>query len=448
MTSSPLLTVNADSDQDPDLVAIRSLFSGSKPLPETEAMWSRGSPLNRLIAPMTLRSFLAQKLNRDFCHFRGGSRRRLDEYFGIDELRRLITCRAIPLSSLRLVDRNRRSIEPGTMASGAVGSAEPALLMRHLFRDRGSLAVNSLDLFHPEVNRLASEFRDWTGQDVGINSYFTPGGSQTLNWHWDTHDVFVLQVEGEKRWHLHEPCFPLPLAQGHPRAWPQFNEKASKQVAKTVLKKGDVLYIPRGMPHFAQSLAGSDSLHLTVGLYPVTWYDLIETMLERALLICQQDIRFREPVHVNRKPGGEIEWGSRDDRRLNKLYTTLFKHLAGLSAAETYLDRRIRGDSPSIQMLDAMWGSLSGKAAKGTETVYRLNPIRYSIRKHPELFELRVSDKKIYLPIAQFPIFDLIRKKKWVSASELAEKFFRKADVSALIRVLAENCLISVATAK
>ena len=43
------------------------------------------------------------------------------------------------------------------------------------------------------------------------NSYYTPRRSQGFAVHHDTHDVFVLQVAGEKHWRVYDPLLELPL---------------------------------------------------------------------------------------------------------------------------------------------------------------------------------------------------------------------------------------------
>ena len=49
--------------------------------------------------------------------------------------------------------------------------------------------------------QLAAEL----GHPVQANAYVTPPQSQGFDDHYDVHDVFVLQVEGEKRWRIHAP---------------------------------------------------------------------------------------------------------------------------------------------------------------------------------------------------------------------------------------------------
>ena len=44
-----------------------------------------------------------------------------------------------------------------------------------------------------------------------INAYITPPENQGFAAHYDTHDVFVLQVAGSKRWTIHAPVLEHPL---------------------------------------------------------------------------------------------------------------------------------------------------------------------------------------------------------------------------------------------
>nr|MBA3748370.1 cupin [Solirubrobacterales bacterium] len=49
------------------------------------------------------------------------------------------------------------------------------------------------------------------GCPVQANAYCTPASAQGFAVHHDTHDVFVLQVSGRKRWRIYEPVHELPL---------------------------------------------------------------------------------------------------------------------------------------------------------------------------------------------------------------------------------------------
>jgi hypothetical protein len=49
-------------------------------------------------------------------------------------------------------------------------------------------------------------------QGVQANAYLTPKNCQGFAAHYDTHDVFVLQIAGSKRWRIYRPVIELPLA--------------------------------------------------------------------------------------------------------------------------------------------------------------------------------------------------------------------------------------------
>ena len=120
------------------------------------------------------------------------------------------------------------------------------------------------------------------GFPVQANAYATPGTARGFSVHHDTHDVFVLQVSGSKRWRIYPPVLELPL--GHQR----WSGEAGEPVEELTLRAGDTLYLPRGWPHEAVALQ-DDSLHLTIGLHPPRRLDALRAALDE----CGDDVEFR-----------------------------------------------------------------------------------------------------------------------------------------------------------
>jgi hypothetical protein len=120
---------------------------------------------------------------------------------------------------------------------------------------------------------------------VQANAYYTPRGSQGLAVHHDTHDVFVLQVSGEKRWLVYDPVWELPLK--HQRYTKSMGE-VGEPVLDLTLRAGDTLYLPRGWMHEALT-SDHDSLHLTIGVNVYTWVDAVRAALEE----CEREPAFR-----------------------------------------------------------------------------------------------------------------------------------------------------------
>jgi hypothetical protein len=152
-----------------------------------------------------------------------------------------------------------------------------------LYADGATLVLQGLHRIWPPLVDFARELGGQLGQPLQVNAYLTPAASQGFATHYDTHDVFVLQVAGRKRWRVHEPVLPDPLERqpwgGHADEVTAVADGAP--ALDEVLQPGDALYLPRGWLH---SAAAQDeaSLHLTVGVKALTRYALVEALLELA----------------------------------------------------------------------------------------------------------------------------------------------------------------------
>ena len=137
------------------------------------------------------------------------------------------------------------------------------------------------------------------GEPVQANAYFTPRSAQGLAVHHDMHDVFVLQVSGEKHWRVYEPVVELPLkGQTYSRA--EHGEPGAP-VEDGVLEAGDTMYLPRGWLHDALT-ADSESLHLTIGMKVYTWLDAVTAALDE----CRGEVGFRRSVPADGEIHGDL----------------------------------------------------------------------------------------------------------------------------------------------
>jgi hypothetical protein len=169
---------------------------------------------------------------------------------------------------LRPCDARVRVIRDGEQAWKAdLRDPQIAALLRDALTRGETLGIERLDLFWPPVVELCGALAAELGCPVHANAYLTPGGAAGLAPHFDTHDVFVLQLEGEKDWSLGQ------------LEWSQPTERVTDGSVSELrahtelrLRRGDVLYVPRGMVHRARS-AATHSLHVTLGCIPYTLGD-------------------------------------------------------------------------------------------------------------------------------------------------------------------------------
>ena len=68
-----------------------------------------------------------------------------------------------------------------------------------------TLVINRLEKFWPPCTALAKQMEDAVQIFTSLNMYFTPPGSRGFDPHFDYEDVFIVQVQGIKRWRVWEP---------------------------------------------------------------------------------------------------------------------------------------------------------------------------------------------------------------------------------------------------
>ena len=74
------------------------------------------------------------------------------------------------------------------------------------FADGSTIVLQALHHTWPPLARFCRALEAELGSGAQANSYYTPRRSQGFAVHHDTHDVFVLQVAGEKHWRVYEPA--------------------------------------------------------------------------------------------------------------------------------------------------------------------------------------------------------------------------------------------------
>ncbi|WP_422748689.1 cupin domain-containing protein [Micromonospora sp. WMMD1219] len=159
-----------------------------------------------------------------------------------------------------------------------------------LYADGATLVLQGLHRTWPALVDFARDLGTALAQPLQVNAYLTPAGSQGFATHYDTHDVFVLQVDGRKHWRIHPPVLADPLER---QPWGGRADEVSatadgRPELDVVLEPGDALYLPRGWLHSAQAQESS-SLHLTVGIRALTRYAVVEELLALAA----EDARLR-----------------------------------------------------------------------------------------------------------------------------------------------------------
>ena len=220
-----------------------------------------------------------------------------------DAVDELVSERGLRTPFLRVAKNGNTLPDQSFTAPGGVGAAiadqvSDDKLVR-LFADGATLVLQGLHRVWPPIIALCQQLASELGHPVQANAYVTPPQNQGFSDHYDVHDVFVLQIAGEKRWQVRAPVLDSPL-----RDQPWTDRRRAVQQRATepplieaVLRPGDCLYLPRGYLHAAVALGGV-STHLTIGVHSWSRYALAEQLLTQALRTVAADPAIRHSLQL------------------------------------------------------------------------------------------------------------------------------------------------------
>jgi len=168
---------------------------------------------------------------------------------------------------------------PSSSFAHASGRINPLEVSKR-FDEGATVIFTQLHRRVPTLARLCGALGAVLGSRIQTNIYLTPPDAQGFKPHWDTHDVFVLQVSGRKQWSIYDTKISLPLKGQKFKADRDDPGRVSEEFE---LGPGSVVYLPRGLMHSARS-TDEASLHITLGITAFTWADFfVESVAAAAL---------------------------------------------------------------------------------------------------------------------------------------------------------------------
>lgn len=272
------------------------------------------------------------------------------------------------------------------------GSIDRGAVLHHYQRG-ATLILPQMHLSHGPLADFCRALETVFSTRVQTNIYLTPANNQGFSTHYDDHDVFVMQVSGEKRWRLYERPVDNPYRGEKFRA---AEHKPGHPKDEFVLRAGDCVYIPRGLMHDAESHGDEPSLHITVGLLGQRWADLmLEALSEMAL---------RHPAFRRLLPPGYThpDYDSAAAEQQFRELADLFREQADFREPfELMREKFLRGRRPNLG------GSLlasSTTAQKIAAGAYTLRPHFQGLLRHDDTRVVLVSaGGDIHFPAAALP---------------------------------------------
>ncbi|GAA5026141.1 hypothetical protein GCM10023258_19650 [Terrabacter aeriphilus] len=226
------------------------------------------------------------------------------DLFGEAQVDELVSRRGLRAPFLRVAKNGRTLGDREFTQGGGVGASVTDQVsddkLLRLFADGATIVLQGLHRTWGPLVDFTQQLAEELGHPVQANAYVTPSQSTGFSDHYDVHDVFVLQMAGEKRWRLRPPVHPAPL-----RDEPWTDHRAAVEAAGSrepelefTLRPGDVLYLPRGWVHSATALGGV-STHLTLGVHVWTRRHVADELVSIALAELSRDEQLRSSLAVS-----------------------------------------------------------------------------------------------------------------------------------------------------
>ena len=194
-----------------------------------------------------------------------------------------LACEEMALSRIIVHDRGT---DGWTVRSGPFAEEEFPGMPEHDW----TLLVQDVDKWDADVRGVLDRFDflpRWRIDDVMV-SFAATGGS--VGAHVDQYDVFLLQAQGHRHWHIDARSNP-PLA---------FRDDVELKLLREfdathdwILEPGDMLYLPPGVPH--HGIALDPCLTFSIGMRAPSSAELIGDYLDHLTSDADETLRYRDP---------------------------------------------------------------------------------------------------------------------------------------------------------
>lgn len=385
---------------------------------------------SKIIAPLSIEEFFERYHEKDMLHIKRNDESYYNNILTSKEISNYLDRQDIFYPSVRIV-KNGKEIPSAeyTMKQVAIGHHKKDGVVNtgkafSLFNNGSTLVIQAGQRYFDNLSKCCLALSQKFNSPVQANLYITPDRSVGFNPHWDTHDVFVLQISGTKTWKLY----------GFEKELPTKSQKFvsagySKEPLQTLqLLPGDFLYVPRGYVHDAMADDGI-SAHITIGVLSYTWARLFNEVFPQL-----EEIKdFREAVPF---------WRGDLTEMIRQKLELLKETLAELDFEQGIKRLNANYDRMQPQPVNSYFQSLLDLKKLSENTMLSVNEgVVLKSTENEESINLHLLGKKISMPQNFKPVVDFILDRKKFSVAELPVNGNGDAKAGVLNKLIREGVL-------
>jgi len=370
----------------------------------SNAPW-RDDPLGYMIGADAAKTFFDDTYEKKAIVIRHKGADRFASLLSIARIDELVSGNDFPGESVDMarsdppVSRDQFIFPSGLADKGAISD---------LYRHGATLILPQLHQFDATLKDFTRSVETILSCHVQTNIYLTPPNSQGFRTHYDDHDVFVLQIAGEKTWRLYDTPIDTPY---RGEGFESGVHEIGDPVEEFVLKAGEAAYVPRGLLHDASTAGDTDSLHITVGLIVKTWADLI--------LEAVSEVALREPGFRNSLPPGFARPDfdrTESAAQFRKLIDAISREADLDGAYDLFIDNYIRSRMPDTS------GTITGRGIPDDKTAkFRLRrAIPWRFAGDEESAVVITAGGELTFPVAAEPALNALLDGGTISRADLS----------------------------
>ncbi|MEB3182727.1 MAG: cupin domain-containing protein [Nostocaceae cyanobacterium] len=267
--------------------------------------------LAEILSPYSVEEFLENNWQSKGIYISSAGERKFNPLFSWDKLTYLLNFHEFKYPELRLA-----------LDEKVLDESANSNIMKWM-QDGATIIINGVHKRVPEIAKFAAEVRKDIGYGVQVNAYCSWPGRQGFSSHYDTHEVFILQIDGRKKWYVFPDTFKYPLQE---QKSSDFTTPEGEPYLSCTLEAGDVLYIPRGHWHYAIA-CDRPSLHLTLGVHCKTGIDFLEWVVNQL----KQQEEWRKSIPLRSDKGAANGY-------INGLVQNLNQYLTDNNISQEYIN--------------------------------------------------------------------------------------------------------------
>ncbi|MCU7694349.1 cupin domain-containing protein [Haoranjiania flava] len=364
----------------------------------------------RIIAPYSLEEFFEKFHEKDMLHISRNDKNYYNNILTSREISAFLDRQDIFYPSLRVVKEGKEipssqytknAVPIGHHKKDGIIHTEKAFA---LFNQGSTLVIQAGQRYFDNLSKCCMNLSQKFNSPVQANLYITPNKSQGFNPHWDTHDVFVLQISGTKTWNLY----------GFEKELPTKNQSFiskgydKKPLQTLQLTPGDFLYVPRGYVHDAMADDGI-SAHITIGILSFTWARFFSEVFPQL----ENFKEFREAVPF---------WKDDLDEIIKQKTAALKNVLDELDFSMGIERLNAQYQKTQPQPVNNYFQSLLDINEFSEQTVFALNEsVIYTTSKDNDHLRIRFFEKTISLPLSAETLMNSIFKQKQFTLAQLPQ---------------------------